>query len=100
MLTTRRQTVKAQAYCRERDLPRILPLWPAELADPSADAQRRLIVKLRRALREERRRGLAGHWAYDLARHAALHRAELAAERTNRMRTSRPEPELARGTRP
>ncbi|CAN1725104.1 protein of unknown function [Hyphomicrobium sp. 1Nfss2.1] len=27
---------------------------------------------MRRALRLERQRGIAGHWAYDLARHAAL----------------------------
>ena len=67
-----------------RDLQRLLPMWPTEIADESADARRRLMTKLRRALREERRRGLAGHWAYDLARHAALFRAyqtELAAER-------------------
>ena len=70
--------------CRVRDLQRLLPMWPTEIADESAEARRRLMTKLRRALREERRRGLAGHWAYDLARHAALFRAyqtELAAER-------------------
>jgi hypothetical protein len=75
---------KAQDYCRLRDLPRLLPAWPAELADKSAEGRRKIIAKLRRALREERRRGLCGHWAYDLARHAGLFRAyqaELAAER-------------------
>lgn len=30
---------------------------------------------MRRALRLERQRGRAGHWAYDLARHAQLLRA-------------------------
>jgi hypothetical protein len=42
----------------------------------------RLLAKLRRALRAERQRGLGGHWAYDLARHAQLlraYRAETAA---------------------
>ena len=33
---------------------------------------------MERALRAERKRGRAGHWAYDLARHAALHRAWIA----------------------
>jgi hypothetical protein len=68
-------------YSRSRDLPRLVPLWPREIEDESEDGRRRLVAKLRRALREERRRGLAGHWAYDLARHAALlraYRAELA----------------------
>jgi hypothetical protein len=43
--------------------------------DESPAGRRRIIARLRRALREERRRGIAGHWTYDLARHAALHRA-------------------------
>ena len=64
-----------RSYSRPRDLPRILPLWPAEIADLSLEGRRRVVQKLRRALREERRRGLAGHWAYDLTRHAALFRA-------------------------
>jgi hypothetical protein len=37
---------------------------------------------LRRALRAERRRGIAGHWTYDLARHVELlrvYRLELVA---------------------
>jgi len=31
-----------------------------------------VLAKLRRALRAERRRGLAGHWSYDLNRHVGL----------------------------
>lgn len=62
-------------YDRARDLPRLVPLWPSEITDPSAATRARLVQRLRRALREERRRGMAGHWAYDLARHAALLRA-------------------------
>lgn len=62
-------------YDRARDLARLVPLWPHEIADGSAAGRSRLVKLLRRALREERQRGLAGHWAYDLARHAALHRA-------------------------
>jgi hypothetical protein len=62
-------------YCRSRDLPRLIAVWPEEIADATTAGQERLIAKLRRALREERRRGLAGHWAYDLARHSALYEA-------------------------
>jgi hypothetical protein len=58
---------------------RLLPLWPHEVADQSPSGRRRIVALLRRALRAERRRGLAGHWTYDLSRHAqllALYRAE------------------------
>jgi hypothetical protein len=50
-------------------------MWPSEIADRSPAAHLRIIQRLRRALREERRRGIAGDWAYDLARHWALYRA-------------------------
>ena len=62
-------------YDRSRDLPGLLPLWPSEIADATEAGRHRIVQKLRRALREERRRGLAGHWAYNLTRHAALLRA-------------------------
>jgi hypothetical protein len=60
----------------------VLPLWPHELSDMSAAGRRRRVVLLRRALRIERQRGVAGHWTYDLARHWALlawYREEVAA---------------------
>ena len=60
---------------RIRDLARLLPLWPHELADTSTAGRRRIVALMERALRAERRRGRAGHWAYDLGRHAALFRA-------------------------
>jgi hypothetical protein len=66
------------------ELPRVLPLWPRELDDETFEGRQRILAKLRRALRAERRRGLAGHWTYDLARHVELlrvYRIELAAER-------------------
>ena len=69
-------------YVRSRDLPRLLPLWPNEITTNNHTAHLRLLAKLRRALRGERQRGLGGHWAYDLARHAHLlraYRAEMAA---------------------
>jgi len=67
---------------RARDLLRLLPLWPHEIADHSPAGHRRILLLLRRALRAERQRGLAGHWTYDLSRHAqllTLYRAECAA---------------------
>lgn len=66
-------------YDRARDLPGLVPLWPAEIADHSPAGRQHVIRLLRRALRAERRRGIGGHWSYDLARHAQL-RAALAAE--------------------
>jgi hypothetical protein len=59
-------------YDRRTELARILPLWPAELADDSPRGRQLILAKLRRALRAERRRGIAGHWTYDLARHVEL----------------------------
>ena len=74
----------SQAYNRRNDLPCILPLWPHELDDETPQGRRRIVAKLRRALRAERRRGNAGHWTYDLARHVELlrvYRLELASSR-------------------
>lgn len=70
---------RAARYDRGRDVPLLLPMWPADLADTSVEGRERFIALLRRALRAERARGLAGHWTYDLARHAQL-RAALDAE--------------------
>lgn len=60
---------------RRRELAALLPLWPKDLDDASVAGRTRVIALMERALRAERRRGRAGHWAYDLARHVALHRA-------------------------
>lgn len=60
---------------RRTGLARLLPLWPHEIADFSPAGRRRIVSALARSLREERRRGRAGHWTYDLARHAQLARA-------------------------
>lgn len=54
-------------------LPRLIALWPNEVTDSRTPAgMNRLLGRLRKALRAERQRGLAGHWSYDLARHAEL----------------------------
>ena len=67
---------------RRAALSRVLALWPQELDDLSAAGHQSIVGKLKRALRAERRRGIAGHWTYDLARHVELlhlYRQELAA---------------------
>jgi len=71
-------------YDRRKELARVLPLWPRELEDDSRQARARILGKLHSARRAERRRGIAGHWTYDLARHRELLRVwrlELAAEK-------------------
>lgn len=73
---------------RRAELARLLPLWPHEIADLSCPGRQHILRTLERALRVERRRGRAGHWAYDLARHAALFqtwRRERAALRAMEM---------------
>ena len=78
--TTAAAAHAGQRYDRARDLPRLLPMWPWEMKIADAAQHARLLARLRRALREERRRGLSGHWSYDLARHAQLlaaYRAEV-----------------------
>jgi len=62
----------AAAYARARDLPTLIALWPHELDDDSPEGCRRILMKLRSALRAERRRALSGHWSYDLNRHLGL----------------------------
>jgi hypothetical protein len=59
---------------RREDLSRLLPLWPKEIADVSHAGRLRIVRLLAKALREERCRARAGHWAYDLSRHAQLAR--------------------------
>jgi hypothetical protein len=57
--------------------------------DESQEGMFRVLGKLRRALRAERRRGLAGHWSYDLNRHLGLlsaYKGELAGLRLSRQK--------------
>lgn len=61
-----------QAYERRRDLPRLIAVWPHELDAGNNDMCHVIVRKLRAALRAERQRGLAGHWTYDVTRHAQL----------------------------
>lgn len=69
-------------YDRDWDLPRLLAVWPQEIADLSIEGRALILGRLEQALRAERQRGVAGHWSYDVARHAQLivaRRAEAGA---------------------
>lgn len=73
--------VQSSRYVRERDLPQLIAMWPAELARCDRHGQTAVVRSLHNALRAERRRALAGHWTYDLARHSQLlaaYRAEVS----------------------
>jgi len=86
--------VEARAYVRDRDLPRLIALWPRELSDQSPKGSFLILSKLRRALRAERRRARASHWSYDLNRHLGLmsaYKGELARlNRTGRGGAAQP----------
>jgi len=69
---SRNQTSNPSRDAHLAALARLLPLWPHELSDPSPAGFDRRLSLLRKALRAERHRGLAGHWTYDLGRHSAL----------------------------
>ena len=56
-------------------VPALIGADPALLADMSEVGARAIIARLERALRAERHRARAGHWAYDLNRHIALRQA-------------------------
>ena len=67
---------------RRTAIAKVLAVWPHEIEDETLAGRERLLARLRSALRAERRRGISGHWTYDLARHVELlriYRAELAA---------------------
>lgn len=72
---------RAQPARDARELGRLAALWPWEMQGARREDRLRLLSRLRMALRQERRRGQAGHWSYDLARHAQLvtaYRTELS----------------------
>jgi hypothetical protein len=91
------------SYVRARDLPRLLPMWPGELAAMDRAQHARLLTKLRKALRAERQRGLGAHWTYDVARHAQLlraYRAEAAAYLQSGMQPDRADLDADRARAP
>ena len=68
----------ALAYCRERHLGGLIGVGPDLVSDQSTAAGRLILARLKQALRAERRRARAGHWAYDINRHIALRQACMA----------------------
>lgn len=76
--TSRLVGPKAPRYERGRDLPALIPMLGSDPYADTSPARRRVLALLRRALHRERCLGRAGHWSYDLGRHAAL----LSAYRT------------------
>jgi hypothetical protein len=82
-------------YRRDRDLPSLLPLWPHEMQIACLADHARLLARMRRALRAERQRGIAGHWTYDLARHSRLLRAYRAETIAYLQRLREPAPVAA-----
>ena len=83
-------------YRRQRCLPALLPLTPAEVADTGEAMRRRIVGRLARALRAERTRGRAGHWSYDINRHIALLQA-YEAERRHLRAPRRSAPAIEKG---
>jgi hypothetical protein len=62
---------KPESNCAP-DALQLLPVWPKEICDRTDQGRRKIIAIIERELRKERRRGIAGDRAYDLARHSRL----------------------------
>lgn len=58
-------------YDRTVLLPQLIPLWPEELQDDLI-SRTKLVAKLEKACRRERRRGILNWWSYSLPRHRAM----------------------------
>lgn len=78
------------SYDRRRVLPRLIAIDPSELERGGATLDKDIRRRLARALRAERRSGLAGHWTYDLNRHLALLQAFAAESRRKKRRPAEP----------
>jgi hypothetical protein len=88
-------------YLRVRDLPRLIATLAARACGRRSEGSLLSLSKLRRALRAERQRVLAGHWSYELNRHLGLittYKAELGLMRRAKLRVKRNAPGAARST--
>lgn len=45
---------------------------PWEIADASVTGREHIVSRLDRACRNDRTRGVEGHWSYNVARHSAM----------------------------
>jgi hypothetical protein len=68
-------SVSSHSYDRRKDLPQLVGLEEADIADLSAQTAARLLRRISRALRRERALGQSGRGGYDPARHLALLKA-------------------------
>ena len=68
-------------YVRQRDLPGLLHLFPAEIETLGARKSDTVLRMIMRALRAERKRGETGHWRYSMNRHIGLLQAFRAEKR-------------------
>ena len=59
-------------YKREKDLPRLINIWPKDLGDFSIDGTQKVIRALEDALGQERLKGRENHWPYNKFRHIGL----------------------------
>jgi hypothetical protein len=73
-----RLAARRRNYRREQALPRLLPLIRRGERESEFAFTHTIVANLERAVRAERQRGRAGHWTYDLNRHAALNQALMA----------------------
>ena len=59
-------------YDRQKDLPRLIPLWPEDLKDDTEIGTKKIIEKIYIALQVERRKAKTSHWSYNLTKHIGL----------------------------
>lgn len=88
-------------YLRARHLRRLIATLAARACGRRSEGSLLSLSKLRRALRAERQRVLAGHWSYELNRHLGLittYKAELGLMRRAKLRVKRNAPGAARST--
>jgi Family of unknown function (DUF6477) len=66
------QPFKVATYDRARDLPRLLPLWPEQIADKTLTGTAQIVSMLDRACNREAQRGRSNDWTYSPARHRQM----------------------------
>lgn len=71
----------ADNYNRQRDLPKLIAVWPRELEDMSLGGTEAIIAHIKKVLNAVRVSAIADHWSYDLGRHVGLMCALRAEER-------------------
>lgn len=62
----------ARRYQRKIHLPRLISVSHCDMDNLNHKQMRDIVTRLHHALRQERRRGGQGHWAYNLNRHLGL----------------------------